>query len=65
MIFFLNKMRLVHIRDEVAMEIKRASEWACLRILIWSIKQSMEWLSVQSLRHKYVPSFRQNAFMHR
>ena len=42
MIFSLNKIRLGQIRDEMAMGIKCASEWACWGISIWSIKQSME-----------------------
>ena len=49
MIFLLNKIRLVQIRDGMAMGIKRASEWACWCISIWSIKQSIEQLRVRSM----------------
>ena len=50
------------IRYEMAMGTKRASKWVCWCILVWSIKQSMEWLSVRSMCHKFVPSLRQNTF---
>ena len=59
MIFLVNKVRLVQIRDGMAMGIKRASEWAGWCILIWSSKQSIEKLS---MCHQYVPSLSQNAF---
>ena len=49
MIFLFKKIRSVQIHDEMAMGAKRASEWACWCIWIWTIKQSIEKLSVRSM----------------
>ena len=65
MIFLFKKIKMVQIRDEMAMGIKRACEWACWGILIWSIKQSIRKLSVRSMCQKLVPRLRQNAFTYR
>ena len=64
-VFSFDKIKLVPIHDEMAMGIKRASEWACWCILVWSIKKSIEKLSVRSMYRKFVPSLRQNAFTYR
>ena len=63
--FLLNKSRLVQIHDEMAMGIKRASEWACWCTLIWSIKQSITKLRARSMCQKFVLSLRQNAITYR
>ena len=63
MIFLFNKIRLVQIRDGMAMGIKRASEWACWRNL-FLVNQSInrESVSLRSTCQKFVLKFAPKRF---